>query len=306
MMCYCLNPLNESREVQPQYDIRTGVETFIYGPQLSPDEWRGCAKLNRKRSEGIKGIYRPASSGEQAPLDVWLSSVAGKGRRLGVPLIPLDTLGFDRDDTDFLFTTKLVRLQSGREAMAWLDPESHCVYKLFDTRPTATIGHKLYFQPEEEKCRVCQEEATLDETLNKLCILHEAGACPTEIVGISDNCKYLIVKQPYCLMHEDLQEDREKTLEYIKAVPPTGSFGPEVWVFWLRQAWIISDLHKGNIRRFYDKTPTIIDALIAPIPDDILRSYPRIFKAAVNARSWRETGEKPSDDLFENISDDDF
>lgn len=298
--------LNEHREVQPQYDILTGVETFVYGPSIRPNEWRECARLNRRRAEGIQIAYRPTSSSEPIAFDVWLSAVAREGRRLGVPLIPLTTLGFDSDDVDLLFTTRLQRLQSGKEAIAYRDADANCVYKLFDTRPTATIGHKLYFELGEHECRVCQMEASLDETLSKICLLHEAGACPTEIVGISDNCKYLIVKQPYCEMYVDLDKDRQKTLEYIKAVAPTCSMGAQVWVFWLKGPWIVSDLHRGNIRRFHDGTPTIIDALVAPIPDAIQYRYNRIADAVKRARSWRETGALPSDDPFKGISDEEY
>lgn len=41
----------------------------------------------------------------------------------------------------------------------------------------------------------------------------------------------------------------------------------EIWVIFAdTKFWLLSDLHKGNIRRLPDGTPTIIDALIGELP----------------------------------------
>jgi hypothetical protein len=40
------------------------------------------------------------------------------------------------------------------------------------------------------------QDATLLQTMEKLMVLHDAGACPTEIVGLDYMFDYLVVKQP--------------------------------------------------------------------------------------------------------------
>ena len=136
-------------------------------------------------------------------------------------------------------------------------------------------------------------------------MLHEVGACATEIIGLADTGDYLIAKQPLCQPYgESLEADRHKALQDIKAVIPTGSFGAMIWIFWSNgQPWIVGDLHKGNIRRDKRHHPTIIDALIGPVPPMILAASSPLDRAVRRARAWRESGTLPSDDPFAAIAD---
>ena len=55
--------------------------------------------------------------------------------------------------------------------------------------------------------------------------LHEAGACPTEIVGLAESGDHLIAKQPLCGPFDDFEEDRRSAATSIKAVVPKYSIG---------------------------------------------------------------------------------
>ncbi|HYF36847.1 MAG TPA: hypothetical protein VD994_16240 [Prosthecobacter sp.] len=53
-------------------------------------------------------------------------------------------------------------------------------------------------------------------------------------------------------------------------------------------------------------TPTIIDALIGPLPPELLRTHPALQAAVNRARDLREGREPPPDDVFHGVSDDDL
>ena len=203
----------------------------------------------------------------------------------------------------------LERIAEGQEATAWFDPEEACVYKFFDLKAQGALGKKLVFSGDDElPSRVTHSDAFIWDTLEKLCVLHEAGACPTEIVGLSESGDYLVTKQLLCFPFGlSLEDDRLLAVEAVRAVVPTGSYGERVWVFWQNgQAWVLGDLHRGNIRRDRHGTPTIIDALIGPIPVAILRNHSALQRSVDRARKWREGGKLPSDDPFEGIDDADW
>lgn len=204
----------------------------------------------------------------------------------------------------------LKRLPEGKEATAWLDEETQCVYKLFDLRSEGQLGQKITFDAEDEReCSITYVDATLFDTVDKVSLLHEAGGCPTEIVGLGDAGDYLIVKQPFCKMFAQggFAADRDAAARMMKAVMPRASYKLPLWIFWSRDAaWCLGDLHEGNIRRTWNDVPTVIDALTGPVPSSILKQAPSLQRAAERARIWRTTGTLPSDDLFSGLSDDDF
>jgi hypothetical protein len=220
----------------------------------------------------------------------------------------LSVLGIDFDD-GFMISTVLDRLAEGQEAAAWLDRDEDCVYKLFDLKAHGALGKKLVFSPDGSfQTRVRHSDAYIWDTLEKLCILHEAGGCPTEIVGLSESGDYLVAKQLRCFPYgPSLEDDRRIAVEALHAVVPTGSYGERIWVFWCaNQGWVLGDLHKGNIRRDSTETPTIIDALIGPIPVSILKSSASLQRSVERARRWSESGQLLSDDPFGGIDDDDL
>lgn len=95
--------------------------------------------------------------------------------------------------------------------------------------------------------------------MEKLAVLHEAGACPTEIVGLADSGDYLIAKQPLCRETQGFIEDRKLAAEAMHAILPKFSLGREIRVFWRRdQAWCIRDLHENNVMVGGDGKATII------------------------------------------------
>jgi uncharacterized protein (DUF779 family) len=82
------------------------------------------------------------------------------------------------------------------------------------------------------ECKFQTEDATLDDTLEKLCSLHNAGACHAEIIGLTDSGDYLLAKQPLCYPFEDFHQDRDVAAQAIKAVPAKGLSARGFWVYW--------------------------------------------------------------------------
>ena len=301
--------MNGNIETQLQLDFRTGRPTFIHGKRLSERERQACATLNRQRSGGIAATARQSASGQPLSIDVWTSLVAREAEKLEVPLIPLSAFGLSFDSEGFMHSNLLERLGTGAEATAWKDARYGCVYKLFDLKRNGALGKKLEVHSEGPyNSRVSPSDAELRETLEKLSVLHEAGACPTEIVGLADTGDYLIIKQPLCFPYgPDFHADRNVAVEILKAVLPHGSYGSTVWVFWAAgKPWCLGDLHKGNIMRGMDGKPTIIDALIGPLSPAILRAEPALDWAVSKAHALRE-GRKPVvDDISHGVSDDEL
>jgi hypothetical protein len=91
----------------------------------------------------------------------------------------------------------LRQLPSGAEAAPFADLEHEVVYKLFDLRSGGNLGKKIALEPEPDgSFELHVRDAVLFETIEKIAVLHEAGALPTEIVGLADTGDYLIAKQP--------------------------------------------------------------------------------------------------------------
>lgn len=304
--------MNEYSTGQPQFDFRTGGTTFVHAGVMSQSDQQACARLNRQRASAIKATARDDASRESLPLDVWVDSFARKVSTLEVRLIRLQDLGFLEDGVEGMSSKYLGNIGLGREASAWADRTYGCVYKFFDLKldseNRASMGLKLQIKDRPPNdVEVFQEAAVLEDILDKICILHEAGACPTEIIGLSEDGKYLIVKQPRCKAYDDFHKDREQALKAIKGVAPKGSFGNELWIIHADQkAWLLSDLHKGNIRRLPDGSATIIDALVGELPDYYLKHHPKLREAAEKAKVWTLGNAPPSDDPFQSIADDEL
>jgi len=208
-----------------------------------------------------------------------------------------------------LVSKTMVPLKTGAEASPFMDREWQVVYKLFPLHATGGLGKTFEIErlDDNEGFEMTVRDAVLAETLEKLMILHEAGAHPTEIVGIDDQGDYLVVKQPLAQPYVDLEADRIAAIHRVRAVPCMARFRRNVWVLWLHgQAWIMSDLHPGNIMREPDGQPCIIDALLAPLPPVMIETD-RLLRAAVHdARAWREDRPRTASDPFSLVSDDDL
>ena len=279
---------------------------------MSRSNQQACAELNRQRARAIKETARDDASSESLPPDVWVDSFARRASTLEVPLISLQDLGFLEDGVEGMSSKYLGNIGLGREASAWADRTYGCVYKLFDLKldseNRASMGLKLQIQGKPpDEVEVIQQPAVLGDILDKICLLHEAGACPTEIIGLSKDGKYLIVKQPRCKAYDDFDKDQELAVKAMNGVAPKGSYGNELWVFYAEhKVWLLSDLHKGNIRRLPDGSATIIDALIGELPDYYLKHHPKLHEAAVKAKALALGEDVTPDDPFYNVDDDDL
>jgi hypothetical protein len=231
-----------------------------------------------------------APSRESFPVDVWNAIFARKSKQKGVPLIPLERLGLHHDEDGMLSSDFLVALPSGAEANPYRDDDWKVVYKFFFLGEGGSLGKKIVLaEAESDRYEIQLLPARLIDTLEKLSVLNEAGGHPTEIVGLSSNADFLIAKQPLALPSKDYQKDREQATRAVAGiVPPFTNLVRQVAVISLNsEAWLISDLHHRNIMRDREGNPTIIDALIGPVPPAARRKLAWLRNAVEDAEDAR-------------------
>jgi len=189
-----------------------------------------------------------------------------------------------------------------------MDAEHRVVYKTFDLRASGALGKRLSVMGSDpEEVRTVPVDAVLSDTLEKLMVLHEAGGCPTEIVGLVDSGDCLVAKQNLCRNYTDFDRDLAAAVSDLRAIPAKGIKARGVWVFWaFGKAWCLGDLHKGNIMRTSHGVPTIIDALIGELTPEILGNLPALAHTVRRAQIWRDTDILPRDDIFHGVNDDEF
>ena len=295
--------------VQLQLDFRTGRPTTITGPVVTDDERAACSAINAKRVRGILQVSQLSPSRESLPPDVWAAAFIRKTREWDVPLISLSKLGLTSDEDEFLESKTpdtFQPLRSGAEACPYADYPAGVVYKLFFLLKNGGLGKKLSYELNESGRFECvTEDATLLDTLNKLTILHDAGAHPTEIVGLSDDGKYLIAKQPLAGPYEDFEKDQQTAIQAIKgtSLSSQGIRGSAILIWIHGQAWVVSDLHVGNIMRDAEGRPTIIDALTGAVPPLAFDQIRQVREAVQDAKDLRE-GRAPQTRMrFEDVDD---
>lgn len=312
--------MNGIATVQFQIDFRTGRETALTGAAFGRRERTACSALNRQRAKGIQEATRSTPSRESFSADVWAALIATRARDWGVPLINLNSLGLGRDADGILTSSFLTPLKSGAEACPFADLEWGVVYKLFPLYDNGGLGKTFELERDEERAGFTMNvrDAILAETIEKLMILHDAGAHPTELVGLDESGDYLIVKQPLAQGYGDMEIFRDATLGKIDAARPhaiasmravscKASFKRAVWILWVdERAWVLSDLHPGNVMQDANGSACIIDALLAPVPPGMVHSDRLLAEAVADARTWRETGDLPKRKAFEDVNDDDL
>lgn len=301
--------MNGHLSTQSHFDFRTGRETTIQSNLCTEGDRTACSALNRQRAKGIQEAARQAPSRQSFSPDVWAALVASRSREWGVPLVRLEDLGLDRDQDAILSSRTFKPLKTGAEASPFADTDWLVVYKLFPLHASGGLGKTFEIErhPDGHGFEMTVRDALLVETMEKLIVLHDAGAHPTEIVGIDEQGDYLVVKQPLAYPYVDLDADRLIALEQVRAVPCRARFRRAVWILWEHdQAWVMSDLHPGNIMRDANGVPTIIDALLSPLPPSLIKSDRMLAEDVEDAKALRE-GRKPrSRDVFALISDDEL
>jgi hypothetical protein len=94
----------------------------------------------------------------------------------------------------------------------------------------------------------------------------------------------------------------------IHAIPCKARFKRQTWILWEHEiAWIMSDLHYGNIMRDAQNQPTIIDALLAPLPPELIKSSRVLTEHVEDARALRKgLPLKVRRDFGDGVNDDDL
>jgi hypothetical protein len=219
-----------------------------------------------------------------------------------------------------LISSFLIPLKTGAEACPFADLATGVVYKLFPLHINGGLGKTFEIEADAEQASIIMDvrDAVLSETIEKLMVMHDAGAHPTELVGLDDQGDYLIAKQPLAHAYGDLDNLRDITLaqidsvrpqavERMLAVPCRAGFKRPVWVIWCDdRAWAMSDLHPGNVMQDANGMPCIIDALLAPLPPRLISANRLLAEAVADARTWRETGVLPKRKAFEDVNDEDL
>lgn len=301
--------MNDPYSAQLSIDFRTGRRTAIHAGNSCAEQRAACVALNRIRTRGILEATQLASSGEPLSLDDRFAAIAGLSRDRDVPLIPLDQLGIHHDQDGLRSSSLLTALPSGAEAIPYFDKEWGVVYKLFDLRVNGSLGKRIELvRTAEGDFDLIPCDATLKDTLEKLAVLNQAGAHPTEIVGLSASGDYLIAKQPWAYPRGDFKSDRQIAVSEIRGIIPEFT-GPglrhTVVVMWLEdRAWLVGDLHERNIMRDQDGKPTIIDALIGPVPPAALKELRWLREATEDAQALREDRPSVKRRRFEDADDD--
>lgn len=282
-------------------------------------ERAACGRLNRLRTRLILDAVKGFAPGEPLTADVWFETVAGRTAEWEIPFIPLERLGIRRElDSGWWQTETLVPMKSGQEVYPFHDREHGVVYKFFDLKGRASVGKKLrYERLSEHEFDLIHGLASLPETLEKICVLHDAGALPTEIAGVADSGDCLIVKQPLALARpysggftgegsEMLfeQERREAIAAICGILCPCPGLRQTTAVITLDdRPWFVGDLHERKIMLDADGRPTIIDALTSAVPHEAIVALPLLAEAASRAKVWRETGVLPERRDFDDGDD---
>lgn len=204
----------------------------------------------------------------------------------------------------------LMPLKPGAEASPYLDQDLRVVYKLFDLRQNGGLGKKMKLQRVgDERFDLILEDATLPDTLMKLAVLNDAGALPTEIVGLSDTGEYLIAKQPLAQEARNFEKDRAVAIEAVLGeVPLFSGLSRTVAIIHVNDTpWLVSDLHNRNIMRDREGRPTIIDALTGPVPPDAMRQLAWLRNGVEDAEDRRHGRPKRKRLAFgEDVADEDL
>lgn len=244
---------------------------------------------------------RATPPGEPVSVDVWNAAFAKRAKAWDVPLIPLEMLGLSAGSDGIIESAELRALCPGAEACPYLDESQKVVYKLFDLRPNGSLGKEFEIErsddtvtpgvPEEDRYSIATKDATLTTTLVKLAYLNEAGAHPTEIVGLTDGGFFLLAKQPQAIpIHQsEFEEARVRAIDammgfHVRKV----RLEKMVVALWVDgQPMLMSDLHRGNIMTDLDGRPTVIDALLGSVSPNILQHLKPLKESFVNAEALR-------------------
>ena len=300
-------PSYERSHENLSFDFRTGRPTAISGPETGGAQRATCAAINAERAGGIIEAAQSHAPGEPISADVWTGSLERALSDWDAPLIELSRLGLTYDKEGFLVSEFLKPLNSGAEAEPYLDEEYGVVYKLFNLRDSGALGKKLVLerQSDDDEFQVEFKDADLRHTLTKLSVLNNAGAHATEIVGLADSGEYLIAKQPLAFPYKDFKDDLRTAIFSIRAIVPSrGGFRQNVAIISVGgKPWIVGDLHDRNIMRDKLGRPCIIDALIGAITPAATSQILWLREAVADAEVFRQTGKKPTYDLFDEVED---
>lgn len=301
--------MNESGYIQYEIDLLTGYQTAIFSDAVSEGIRSACTALNRQRTRGILEAAKYIAPSEQVQTNVWATTFERQSQQWEAPLVSLNKLGITHDADGFVSTSFLEALTTGAEASPYLDTERKVVYKLFDLRANGSLGKKILLDRETEGTyKIKHNDATFVDTMEKLSVLNDAGGHITEIVGLSDDGNYLVAKQPLAYPYNDFQLERDIAVNNLKGIVPFGpSLGHVIAITWTQEsAWMVGDLHTGNIMIDSNGNPTVIDALTGTIPTQAPKEVNGLAYAIQDARDYRVTNQIPLRKAFDDVNNDEL
>ena len=185
---------------------------------------------------------------------------------------------------------RLRPLPTGSEAVPFADDAAGVVYKLFPLLASGSVGVKPAPKNGPDGWTVDSAPATLLETLEKISLLHDEGAIPSEIVGIT-TAGDVLVKQP---LFTELSREQKANLLPLRAQAvaamggiqfANGTFPDLRAVQYEGRPYFMGDLHPGNIMLDAAGNPVVIDALISSVPDRMRYDVPEVTRAFRDAEA---------------------
>lgn len=183
---------------------------------------------------------------------------------------------------------RLRPLPMGSEAVPLEEDAAGVVYKLFPLLASGSVGLKLAPKNGPDGWNVDSAPAILLETLEKISLLHDEGAIPSEIVGITTAGDVLVKQSLFTELcweqKADLLPLRTRAVAAIGGIQfANGTFPDLRAVHYEERPYFMGDLHPGNIMLDAAGNPVVIDALISPVPERMRYDVPAVTRAVRDA-----------------------
>lgn len=223
--------------------------------------------------------------------------------RATLPIVPLETFGFDSESEDPFETNtaRLRRIGGGVEALAFADGQDS-VYKFYLFREGGDVGATFSFgRSEGEWLEAVAVPGSYHRLFDKLRLTHQFGM-PTEVVGITPE-GILIAKQTF---GRALPEKTDvSALDPARFISIPSRFlradrdHPRL-AFFDETPWLVADTHDRNVVVAADTTWRVIDLVAAPLPQTWLKQMP-LFE------NWIERARHdPHAEILSPVNDDEL
>lgn len=290
-------------------DQRTRVQSLIAGPRVSTRARQALSARNHRRLGQAQSLTRDVISSGSAENFSGPASPESANRRLGVPIIRLPDMGIKKDqwgNYSSMEPDRFEKLKPGSEAQPYLDKSKGVVYKIFVKSVLGKSGKKYVARNiAPGKWETKMDDDTPLGTLTKLALLHNVGGLPTELVGVTPQGHW-IATQPRATNLDKNPDGSVKNWMSIKAQAATDLGAVKInhpdfdglYVLWHDgKPQLLGDLHTQNIMNDVNGKPTVMDAVVGDVPQEMMDDIPEV-QEAVNTAKVRAGEAPPEDDGY--------